>query len=315
VGGTLDPIPQAVLKECYLIALPSFCFGALLSSWAMLTWIETETGPRPPVTEGIMLRHRAPGPTLARDVIAISGYQESVSQHFRQILPASLTVSWIISFGEPFLIGLGQAPHLETVGWSFVAGMSTVPVTIDSFGAASCIRVDFTPPGARRFFNLPMHELAGRMVAFDNILAGHAADLCDRLSAEPDWEQRFNIVETFLADRLLQLDQQPLPTAWAFDRLVRTGGIERIGAIAAKLGWSRKHLAAKFHDEIGLTPKTVARMARFNLALVRARRGGGGWAELAHDCGYADQAHLVRDFKAFAGASPTAWQARLNPAP
>lgn len=250
---------------------------------------------------------------LRRDVLNIAGYREDVSQHFRQILPASLTVSWIVCFGEPFLIGLGQAASVERTGRSFVAGMSTVPVIVDSFGAASCIRVDFTPPGARRFFNLPMHELAGRMVAFDDILGSEAVALCDRLSGEPDWEQRFDIVEAFLADRILKLARQPLPTDRAFERLVRTGGVERIGTLAAKLGWSRKHLAAKFHDEIGLTPKTVARMARFNRALFQARRQGGGrWAELANECGYADQAHLVRDFKAFVGASPTAWQARLD---
>jgi len=279
----------------------------------MLTWIETETGPRPPVTNGIMRRRRVPGPTLRRDVVDIFGYRESIAQHVRQIRPASLTVCWIICFGEPFVIRHGQLARVERVGCSFVAGLSAAPVTIDSFGAASCITVHFTPPGAHRFFGLAMHEVADQMVAVDDILGNEAAALCDRLSSEPDWEQRFDIVEAFLANRLLKCSRQPSPTAWAFEHLVRTGGVERIGTVAAKLGWSRKHLAAKFHDEIGLTPKTVGRMARFNLALFRARhRSGGGWAELANECGYADQAHLVRDFKAFTGESPTAWQARRN---
>lgn len=116
-----------------------------------------------------------------------------------------------------------------------------------------------------------------------------------------------------MADRLLKFGQQRSPTSWAFERLLQTGGLERVASVAAKLGWSRKHLAAKFHDEIGLTPKTVARMARFNVALSRARRRSGVcWAELASQCGYADQAHLIRDFKALAGESPTVWQARLD---
>jgi AraC-like DNA-binding protein len=279
----------------------------------MLTWIESENGPQPPVINGIVWRHRAPSLRLRREVLNISGYREAVSQHFRQILPASLTISWIVCFGDPFLIGLGQAAHVETVGVSFVAGMSTVPVIIDSFGAASCIRVDFTPLGARRLFNRPMHEMVGRMVAFEDVLGRDGAALCDRLGSEKDWERRFDIVEAFLADRLLKPGNQPSPTAWAFERLVQTGGVERIEAVAAKLGWSRKHLVAKFHEEIGLAPKTVARVARFNRALLRARRGGSdGWAELAIDCGYFDQSHLVRDFKTFAGDSPTAWQARLD---
>ena len=86
--------------------------------------------------------------------------------------------------------------------------------------------------------------------------------------------------------------------------------MERIEAIASQLGWSRKHLAARFHDEIGLSPKTIAQMMRFNHALAHARRQTCGWAELAGLCGYADQAHLVRDFNRFSG-SPTAWGHRL----
>jgi AraC-like DNA-binding protein len=279
----------------------------------MLTWIESDNGPQPPITDGIVWRHRPPSPRLRRDVVNISGYQEAVFQHFRQILPASLTISWIVCFGDPFLIGLGQAARVETVGRSFVAGMSTVPVIIDSFGAASCIRVDFTPLGARRLFNRPMHQMAGRMVAFEDILGLEGAALCDRLGNEKNWERRFDIVEAFLADGLLKPEHAPSPTSWAFERLVQTGGVERIEAVAAKLGWSRKHLVARFHEEIGLAPKTVARVARFNRALLRARRGGGdGWAELAIECGYFDQSHFVRDFKTFAGDSPTAWQARLD---
>ena len=55
---------------------------------------------------------------LRRDVVNIAGYREDVAEHFRQILPASLTISWIVCFGEPFLIGLRQAASVERVGWS-----------------------------------------------------------------------------------------------------------------------------------------------------------------------------------------------------
>src|SRR5262249_28105505 len=157
---------------------PFMLHSVSATSALMLTWIETEVGPRPPLAEGVMWKSRVPGPILQRDVINISGYREGVSQHFRRILPTSLTISWIVCFGEPFLIRGGQAASVEKVDWSFVAGMSTTPVTIDSFGAASCIRVDFTPPGAYRLFHLPIHGFAGRMVAFDDILGREAAALC-----------------------------------------------------------------------------------------------------------------------------------------
>jgi AraC-like DNA-binding protein len=247
------------------------------------------------------------------------GYQETtaqcgnrVAQHFRQIQPAPLTIPWVLSFGVPFHVRLGDTASGRASDGSFLAGLFAGPAYVDSHGAAACIKVNFTAPGAYRFFGVPMDELAGRLVAADELLGGAAAALSARLSGEPAWERRFDLIEAFLSSRVRRLDAPPLPTARAFDRLLGTGGAEPISNLAAGLGWSRKHLAAKFRHEIGLTPKTIARMARFNRVLIRARRRDpGSWAALAAECCYADQAHLVRDFKDFTGESPTAWQARL----
>mgnify|MGYP005868667299 CR=1 FL=1 len=75
-----------------------------------------------------------------------------------------------------------------------------------------------------------------------------------------------------------------------------------------RLDWSRKHLASRFHEEVGLPPKTIARIARFNRAQAMAASGmGDGWADIAAACGYADQAHLTREFVALAGTTPGAW--------
>ena len=152
-----------------------------------------------------------------------------------------------------------------------------------------------------------MSEIAGGMVRAEDLLGNAVAALRERLGAERDWERRLDIVEAFLASRLLAMARTGTPATWAYERLWQSHGMERIEAIASQLGWSRKHLAARFRDEIGLSPKTVAQMMRFNLALAHARRQTCGWAELAGLCGYADQAHLVRDFNRFSG-SPTAWE-------
>ena len=147
-----------------------------------------------------------------------------------------------------------------------------------------------------------MSEIAGGMVRAEDLLGNAVAALRERLGAERDWERRLDIVEAFLASRLLAMARTGTPATWAYERLWQSHGMERIEAIASQLGWSRKHLAARFRDEIGLSPKTVAQMMRFNLALAHARRQTCGWAELAGLCGYADQAHLVRDFNRFSGS-------------
>lgn len=94
----------------------------------------------------------------------------------------------------------------------------------------------------------------------------------------------------------------------------QTGGCLGIGRLAAEIGCSRKHLVAGFGSEIGLPPKTLARILRF--ARVLRRLDGAdrpAWAEIALDCGYYDQAHLIRDFRQFAGTTPAAWLRRRLP--
>ena len=105
--------------------------------------------------------------------------------------------------------------------------------------------------------------------------------------------------------------------SWAWHELLRAGGTLRVSELAAGTGWSGRHLTSRFRAEIGLTPKAAARVIRFDRArqlLVRNLTGAtadGGvlLADLAADCGYFDQAHLAREFRALAGCPPSQWLA------
>jgi AraC-like DNA-binding protein len=256
----------------------------------------------------VLLRHAVP-PALAGLVARISGYRETVRRPIRMTETASLIVPIIIGFGEPFEIALKRAPdHDDRLG-SFTAGLTGGPVRVRSYGAAHCLQIDLTPLGAYRFFGRPMHELTERMVHLDDLGDRTIAGLRERLGAERSWRRRFALAEAACLSRLAGGGALSGPVAWAYRRIVETGGVARIGAIADRLEWSRKHLAARFHEEVGLAPKMIARIARFNRAEAMASAGDGdGWADIAAACGYADQAHLVREFSALAGSTPGAWR-------
>ncbi|MCX7303273.1 MAG: helix-turn-helix transcriptional regulator [Hyphomicrobiales bacterium] len=243
-------------------------------------------------------------------VSRIVGYREAGPGHFRQVEPASLDIPMVISFGEPFAIGLGRAPGDNEHYDSFTSGLFAGPVTIDSFGASHCLQINFTPLGARRFFGLPMSELADRMVTLDDALGAEGHALREELGDVPDWDRRFDIAERFVLARLHKAGEPTAEVVWAYNRIATSGGRARIASIADRIGWSRKHLAKRFADEVGLGPKTVSRIVRLNRALCAWRTGEAGWAGIAADCGYADQAHLVRDFTELAGTTPRGWAGR-----
>jgi transcriptional regulator GlxA family with amidase domain len=93
---------------------------------------------------------------------------------------------------------------------------------------------------------------------------------------------------------------------WAWQRLCQSGGHIPIAQLAAEVGWTRRHLLTRFREQIGLAPKTVARVIRFQRALQLLQRpvsrpSVGGVAQLT---GYSDQAHLTREFRALTGVTP-----------
>jgi AraC-like DNA-binding protein len=105
-----------------------------------------------------------------------------------------------------------------------------------------------------------------------------------------------------------------VPVIWAWDKLRISGGRASVGELANGLRYTRKRLIARFRDHVGLSPKTMARVVRFERA-VRLLRSGEpvGGAEIAYRCRYYDQAHFNREFREFTGRTPTEFAANVLP--
>lgn len=244
-------------------------------------------------------------------VTDIVGYCENRRGLAGEVEMASLVAPLIISFGEPFSIALGRAPSSNDRWSSFAAGLYAGPVVMDSTGAAACVQVNFTPQGAHRFFGFPMSELASRMVTLDDLGDGDIVRLREQLGAERDWDRRIDITERFVAARLRRAPGADAAVNFAYRHILASKGTVRMSRLARELGWSRKHLTARFHRELGLAPKSIARIARFQNVLAQARHARSiGWADIAMACGYADQAHLTREFLEMSGTTPSRWLAR-----
>lgn len=250
---------------------------------------------------------RGAGIGVEKSVRDLLHYRETMPGVFRQVETASLVVPLVISFGKPFTIGLGRDPDTSETFCSFTSGLYTGPVFIRSSGLAECVQVNFTPLGAWRFFGIPMNELAGRMVTLDDLADRDMTELRTRLADLQDPAARLDLVEAFVGDRINRSTLSDGGMEAAYEILVDRKGRLRVGRLADHLDISRKHLADRFRVTVGLPPKAVARIVRFGHAQALAREGES-WADVAAACGYADQAHLAREFLELSGSTPTAWK-------
>jgi AraC-like DNA-binding protein len=139
-----------------------------------------------------------------------------------------------------------------------------------------------------------------------------ADELLDRLSGASTWRDRFAVLDGVLLRALSARVELPSgarrETMAAWDRLTKSAGRVGVATLAAEVGWSRRHLTEQFANEYGVTPRSLAKVLRFERArrmLVRPDRPT--LATVAATCGYSDQAHMVHDWHDLAGSSPTAW--------
>jgi AraC-like DNA-binding protein len=233
------------------------------------------------------------------------GSEETFVPLCRRELPTEIA-PLIINFGPPFRIFDSENPARWTDHRSFVAGASDRYVLVGSTGAYSCMQVNFTILGMRLFLGRPLRDFANQVVSLDDVFGGEAMRLTMQLYEAPTWDMRFDILERMIGRRLSSARIPPPAVSWMWNRLARSGGQVAIKLLAEQVGWSHKHVVSQFTEQIGLAPKTIARVLRFGRAaefLKNSERGR--LAEIANDCGYYDQAHFTRDFRAFSGVSPT----------
>jgi AraC-like DNA-binding protein len=196
---------------------------------------------------------------------------------------------------------------------AMVAGLHDRPAEIAHGEPQTGLQLRLTWRGARALFGVPAGELAGDVVDLEALLGRRTQPLLARLAGAPGWPQRFAILDAEFAALAARGpgDRGVLPeVGYAWDRLEETGGNLRISELAREVGWSRRHLGEKFRAEVGLAPKTAARVIRFETACDKLRGPHRpSLAGVAADTGYVDQAHLSRDFRDLAGTTATAWLA------
>jgi AraC-like DNA-binding protein len=230
------------------------------------------------------------------------GFTQPATSGERWLATPTPTATVIVNTGAAF----GGLPG------AFVTGLADTHDVIEQFGAIECIDLKLTPLGAYTLLGVPMDELANEVVDLADVLGPDGARLTERLANTAGWAERFAVLDAFLLTRSATGPASAPEVGWAWRRLVESGGAVPVGALAHEVGWSRRHLVTRFRQQVGLPPKTAARVIRFEGLLRRV--GGAGraeWSRIAAESGYYDQAHMNRDFREFAGTTPTEYLARL----
>ncbi|WP_326836369.1 AraC family transcriptional regulator [Amycolatopsis rhabdoformis] len=216
--------------------------------------------------------------------------------------PAADAMAWRVTPLGAITLVLDLEAPVRTLPSSPVLGLRDRPLLVSQGGPARGITVALAPAAAHALFGIPLRLLANTSVGASDLLGREVGLLTERLVAASGWSARFTLLDDFLRPRVLAGPALAAPVQAAWQRL--TSGPVRVDAVASELGWTRQHLTARFREDIGLSPKTVGRIARLHRA-VSLLPSARSWADLALRCGYADQSHLNRDFRGLTDCTPT----------
>jgi len=220
----------------------------------------------------------------------------------QRILPDGC-VELIVNFADPFS---ERGPHgFVRQPQHFVVGQMEQALEIVPTGRVHLLGIRFQPSGARRILGVPIHELSGRIVPMDALHRELGAAVRSACAAS-NGPARLRILEAALCRRATA-GKPADPAVWgALKHMLETDGCAPVQELLAAAGISRRQLERKFKDWVGLTPRTLGRILRFQKVFKALESGAANWAEVAADCGYFDQSHLIRDFRQFAGECPSA---------
>jgi len=247
----------------------------------------------------------APLSALARYVNLYWEIDGAIAHVHEKVLPTA-DIVLIFNLGDVQHLVDRDDQSLETAfPNAFLSGMQERFLITASHENSWLCGMRLTPFGAFKLFGGIMGGVANRVLHLEDLQGSASLRFLDRLRNAPSPVERFAMLDAFLMERLAVAPDPAPEVVWVWNQLAASGGTARILELAHDVGWSRKHLRARFLEQVGLAPKTVGRIMRFHGALQRIGAATRvNWAELAADCGYADQAHFNRDFRDFAGDSP-----------
>lgn len=259
-----------------------------------------------------MLLVRIPPPPLSDFVAMFWLYEGDPGPHARERILPKGTAQLVVNLGEDSIrvYDREDPERVESCRGAVVAGPASEYQVIDTAEQRCCVGIAFRPGGTFPFFQPPAAELRDANVPLDALWGRRAFELRERLLEAETPEARLDVLERLLlAEAVRGLERHPA-VDFALREFLAVPQARTIAEVTGQLGLSPRRFIEVFSEQVGLTPKLFCRVRRFQEVLRQIHlEKRPDWTEIALSCGYFDQAHFNRDFRAFSGLSPSAFLA------
>lgn len=187
-----------------------------------------------------------------------------------------------------------------------IIGLYTRPYEVRFRNLVNIFGIRFKPEGIYNLFGIPASVFTESYEDMELVLGKRFRNYCSELRDVARTDRRLKLTERYLLGQLENNHPELTYVNRAAEMIRRSEGFEKIGELPEKVYVSLRQLEREFKQKIGTTPKRYMRIARLNEVHRKLEEQQElALTDVAFDCGYADQAHFIRDFKGIMGVKPT----------
>ena len=188
-----------------------------------------------------------------------------------------------------------------------LTGLVDVPVIldVDEDVATETLGIEFSPQVAYRFFHFTFHDIHNQIYSLSDVLGNIGKRLTEQINNATSAQQKRAVLQHFLLKQL-SLQDEDLIFEYCIEKITASKGSIAVKELEKKTGYGSRWLNIKFNDKIGISPKNLSSIIRFN-HYYQAFIKGNGQSFFKNDFYelYYDQSHFIKDFKRFTGLPPT----------
>ena len=257
-----------------------------------------------PILSTMRLVTYSPGPQLSR-FVEIIWIVNGVPGYNREMVLPNGAIEVIFNFGSYHkLVDKTNHERFQVFRDCWIAGLQEDSIVIEASRESNLLGIRFRPGGAYPFLHLPVFELTNRVIECEKLFGGWLSELRDHLFEAKSDDEKIRLIEAALLRRIDPRRIDPL-IEYVLTELRSKNGQESIRQLSCSAGISNKHLITRMRKTVGTSPKLLARILRFQSVISLVKDCVEvNWTQVAHHCGYYDQAHMIREFHLFSNATP-----------
>jgi len=203
----------------------------------------------------------------------------------------------------------------ENLPNSFLYGQITQFRDILLLNDISLIIVVFQPTGIKKLLQIPANDLRNYIVAIKDILGNRAPEIEEQLATAKTTHERVNLLNTFFISLLYKSNHEKEQVISAsINFILKNKGLTTVNDLVKFTGYTERHLERKFMEYVGISPKSFSSIIKLHhfLQVLRSKTADNNLTRIAYDAGYADQSHLIKEFKKYTGITPGSYINKAN---